>query len=62
MVQPQYGNGVTSVSARSLAMFPEGMPAALEVRSKLAMAATLTAVSDRDLALMRAKLELAKRQ
>lgn len=43
-------------------MFPEGMPAALEVRSKLAMAATLTAVSDRDLALMRAKLELAKRQ
>lgn len=50
----------TSVAARSK-YFPEGIPQSLvEARSK--MAASPVAVNDRDLALMRAKLELAKRQ
>jgi HK97 family phage prohead protease len=58
VIQPQYSGGVTNVSARS--MFPEGMPASVEVRSKLA--ASDVAVDDRTLAAMRARLELAKRK
>lgn len=60
VIQPQYSGGVTSVSARS--MFPEGMPTSVEMRSKLIAAIPVTGVSDRDLALMRCKLELLKRK
>jgi len=63
VVMPQYSN--TSVNARSLAMFPEGVPSELEQRFASARAAEVVAasveVSERDLALAKARLEFAKR-
>jgi HK97 family phage prohead protease len=63
VVMPQYSN--TSVSARSRAMFPDGIPTDLERRFKSARAAEVVAasveVSERDLAHARARLEFAKR-
>jgi HK97 family phage prohead protease len=47
----------SSVSARSL--FPDGVPASIETRCK--RSASSVDVSDRDLAFMRARIELAKR-
>jgi uncharacterized protein len=63
VVVPQYSN--TSVSARSRAMFPEGIPTELERRFMSARAAEVVAssvqVSERDLAHARARLEFAKK-
>jgi HK97 family phage prohead protease len=62
VVQAQYSG--TSVSARSRAMFPEGMPSALEVRSKSAAAKVTSpvAVSDEErLRWAKSRLELSKK-
>lgn len=57
VVTPQYSS--TNVSARSL--FPDGLPAALEQRFASAKANFVPEVSERDLALAKARLEFAKR-
>jgi len=58
VVNPAYSG--TSVSARSRAMFPDGLPQSIELRSK--RAASAVEVDDRTVALMRARLELMKRK
>jgi HK97 family phage prohead protease len=58
VVEPQYQG--TSVDARSRAMFPDGLPQSVELRGK-SMSAPTVDVSDRELAHMRARIEIAKR-
>jgi len=56
VVEPQYQG--TSVDARSRAMFPDGLPQSVELRGKRSSSVE---VDERELAQMRARIEMAKR-
>src|SRR5258708_11447308 len=59
VIEPAYGNGVTSVSARSL--FPDGTPSSVELLGKR-VAPAVEIDEHNELAQMRARIEIAKRR